>query len=162
MLKLVNAFKNSIIESMGDGYGFRLVLFLQGCPHHCKGCQNPSTWNVNGGVEYSIDDLFLCLQDIIDQGGYDGITFSGGDPLYQHEELNKLIFLIKDKYPELNITVYTGYVYEKIKELPIIKNIDYLVDGKFEQSLLSTTTKFRGSSNQRLLHLKDGLIAKIE
>lgn len=162
MIKLVKVFKESIIESMGDGYGFRVVLFLQGCPHHCKGCQNPQTWDINKGIDYSIEDLFFELSNVIDKGGYDGITFSGGDPLYQHEELNKLIIKVKNTYPNLNITVYTGYEFENISNLPIIKNIDYLIDGRFESDLFSRTTKFRGSTNQRLIHLKNGEILKIE
>lgn len=161
-MKIVKEFIKSIIESMGDGYGFNLVIFLQGCIHHCEGCQNPTTWNVDKGVHYSVDELFLLLQDKIEEGGYDGITFSGGDPLYQHEELNLLVLKLKEKNPKLNITVYTGYTFEDVQHLPVIKSIDYLIDGKFDKELAKMPPKFRGSSNQRLIHLKNGQVTKIE
>lgn len=164
---LAKKIKESIIESTLDGNGFRIVLFTCGCPHHCKGCQNAETWNINNGVEYSVREIADYLTDLYinNKGYHKGFTFSGGDPLYQKEELLELILLLKENLKEFDfdIWVYTGYLYEDIKEFEVLKHIDYLMDGKFIQEQRTYPLKsFRGSNNQRLLELKDGEIVSID
>jgi len=144
------------IDSIVDGPGLRTVIWTQGCPHHCKGCQNPQTWNVDGGGLVPISEVKKFIDEIDDQ---DGITFSGGDPLYQVEACLELAKYIKSK--GLNIWVYTGYNYEDVikmsKEKPVykefLKYIDVLVDGRFILEELDLNLLFRGSRNQRLIDI---------
>lgn len=159
---LAKELENSVIESLIDGDGVRLVVFLCGCPHKCKGCHNPITWDIKNGVTVHIDELSAYLIDRFRKGRFSGITISGGDPLYQASSLNSLVSQLKEYEPELNIWVYTGYEYTQVKQLPVIKLIDTLVDGKFEMDKRFPKKRFRGSFNQRILKLKNGEITHIE
>ena len=146
-------------ESFVDGEGIRYVIFTQGCTHHCKGCHNPQTWDFNGGKEISIDELledFEKNKDLLD-----GITLSGGDPLYQPYDTACFILEFKERYPDMSIWLYTGYTIERMIEeiekyhdwdiLNILENIDMLVDGPFILDQRDLSLNFRGSSNQRLI-----------
>lgn len=163
---LAKQLKDSIIESTLDGSGFRIVLFTCGCPHHCNGCHNVETWNINNGVNYSVEEIADYLADLYmkNKGYHKGFTFSGGDPLYQSDELLKLIILLKEKLKDKNfdVWVYTGYLYEDVKNFEVLKHIDYLMDGKFIKEERTYPLKsFRGSNNQRLLELKNGEVVSI-
>lgn len=141
---------NTVIkESIVDGEGLRYVIFVQGCPHHCKGCHNPQTWRTDKGHTVTIESL---LDDIKSNPLLDGVTFSGGEPMLQSEELTKLAKEIKKL--GLNIWCYTGFTYEQIKESKkdFLQYIDVLVDGKFieEQKCLG---EYYGSRNQRIIRL---------
>lgn len=138
-----------IKQSSVDGEGIRYVIFCQGCPHHCKGCHNPETWNPDKGYFIETDDI---LEEIKDDPLLDGVTFSGGEPFLQQESLIDLAKKIKNL--GLDIWCYTGYEYEEVKDSPLIKSglIDVLVDGKFIQEL-RTLGGFKGSSNQRIIRL---------
>ena len=144
-------------DSIVDGPGLRAVLWTQGCNHHCKGCQNPQTWDFNGGGLVPIE----MVKDAIDELEYqDGITFSGGDPMYQVDACNEIAdYAIKKG---LNIWVYTGFTYEEILELSkkkkvykeFLSKIDVLVDGRFILKERDLSLLFRGSRNQRLIDMK--------
>lgn len=149
--------ENATIESLTDGPGVRLVVFTCGCPHHCKGCHNPKSWDIKNGVKISTRELADYLLERYSEG-YSGITFSGGDPLFQSEALNELITLIREKVPNINVWCYTGYEYENVPDPKILPLIDVLVDGPFEEDKKFPQKKFRGSYNQRILHLKNGHI----
>jgi anaerobic ribonucleoside-triphosphate reductase activating protein len=141
-----------------NGEGVRVVLWLAGCSHHCKGCQNPITWDKNGGLlfdEKAKEELFEALGD----DDIDGITFSGGDPLFcdNREEVGKLIEEIATKFPQKNIWLYTGYLWEEIKDLPFIKYVDVIVDGEFQIDKLDNSLLWKGSSNQRVIDVKYSL-----
>ena len=153
-----------IYESFVDGQGIRLVVFLNGCEHKCKGCQNPQTWDMYSGKNFPVEMIakFINEKLIEGKGYYQGITFSGGDPLYQSKELNDLILLLKRDNPDIDIWCYTGFKYEEIKDLEVIRNIDVLVDGKYEEAKKCFDKPFRGSSNQRVISLKDGAVIKID
>ena len=138
--------------SLVNGDGCRYVIFLQGCPHHCKGCQNPDTWNPKGGQEISINELIWrspFTQKIID-----GVTLSGGDPFMQQEECLEYLKYIPAWW---NVWIYTGYLYEEIKDTELAKRADFIVDGKFERDKL-VEGWYGGSSNQRLIDVKKGRI----
>ncbi|GAA0121187.1 MAG: anaerobic ribonucleoside-triphosphate reductase activating protein [Clostridium argentinense] len=149
-----------IHESLTNGPGMRRVLFAQGCRHNCKGCFNSHTHNFNGGQTFNIDNI---VTDIKKNPLIKGVTFSGGDPIEQAEAFS----LIAKEVRKLNKNVwcYTGYTFEEIlknsekdsalKEL--IKNIDVLVDGKFDISKKDDGLKYRGSSNQRIIDVKRSL-----
>ena len=136
-----------------DGVGLRTSIYFVGCRHHCKGCHNPESWSIDNGKEYTIDQL---LETIKEEGF--NVTFSGGDPFYQVEEVTKLAKRIKEE-TNFNIWVYTGYLYEDILKDDHLKQmlpyIDVLVDGPFIEELRDEDLPFRGSRNQRILTLKD-------
>lgn len=150
-----------LFETMTDGSGLRTSIYSQGCLHHCPGCHNPQTWDFEGGKEYDVEELF----DIILMEPLSDVTFSGGDPMFQVEAFTQLAKLIKNKTNK-TIWCYTGYTYDFIKESPKLRQIlpflDVLVDGPFILEKRDTDLKFRGSSNQRIIHLKDGEIDWIE
>ena len=145
MLKINSVIKESIV----DGEGLRYVIFVQGCPHHCKGCHNPQTWSTKLGMFVDINTI---INDIKSNPLLDGVTFSGGEPMLQSEALTELAKEIKNL--GLNIWCYTGFTYEQIKESKkdFLQYIDVLVDGKFieEQKCLG---EYYGSKNQRIIKL---------
>ncbi len=142
-------------SSCSNGEGWRSVIFLSGCPHHCKGCHNPETWDFDSGEETTVDELFEMIKGNLDI--IDGVTLSGGEPfqLRYADDLVELTGRLKDL--GLTIWCYTGHIYENLVKNPefsrLLQNIDVLIDGPFKQELLDTQLKFRGSSNQRLLEL---------
>ena len=141
-------------DSIVDGPGLRAVLWTQGCSHHCKGCQNAQTWDFNGGGLVPLKMVY----DAIDELEYqDGITFSGGDPMFQPEACNEIAKYCKDK--GLNIWVYTGFTFEELMNMAkkkkvymdFLSKIDVLVDGRFVIEQKDLSLLFRGSRNQRLI-----------
>ena len=154
-------YHNITKDDMLNGDGLRVVLWVAGCDHCCKDCQNPITWDPNGGLEFdqaAKDELFESLsKDYIS-----GITFSGGDPLLygNREEVTSLAAEIRQKFPDKTIWMYTGFVYETIADLPVLEDVDVLVDGEFQIEKKDIRLKFRGSSNQRILDLPKSLAAK--
>ena len=148
-------------ETMVDGPGFRTSIYCQGCGHHCRNCHNSQTWDFESGKEYDVEELF----DIILMEPLSDVTFSGGDPMFQVEAFTQLAKLIKNKTNK-TIWCYSGYTYQEIKESPKMRQIlpflDVLVDGRYIDEKRNTDLKFRGSENQRILHLKDGEIDWIE
>lgn len=141
-------------ETMADGPGFRTSIYCAGCGHHCQGCHNPQSWDFDGGREMTVDELL----DIIKADEFSNVTFSGGDPLYQVEAFTELARRIKEETCK-NIWCYTGFKYETIladKRLSqILPYIDTLVDGPFIEALRDPELHFRGSSNQRIIHLTE-------
>jgi anaerobic ribonucleoside-triphosphate reductase activating protein len=129
--------------SLVNGDGIRFVIFTQGCGHHCKGCQNPDTWDFNGGTEMSVEQL---AEQIKAKKHIDGITLSGGDPFYQQDECVKLLKLL----PNINVWVYTGFSYNDIKDTPLAQMCDVIVDGMYVEEL-KCTGKMYGSSNQNII-----------
>ena len=147
-------------DSIVDGPGLRAVIWTQGCGHHCKGCQNPQTWDFNGGGLVPIKEVLKALDETEYQTG---LTFSGGDPMYQPEACNEIAKYAKKK--GMNIWVYTGYTWEEVLELgkknkaymDFLKNTDVLVDGRFVLKELDLSILFRGSRNQRLIDVPKSL-----
>lgn len=129
--------------SLVNGEGVRYVIFVQGCEHRCKGCQNPDTWDFNGGVDFPVDRI---AADVRKHRRIDGITLSGGDPFYQQEECVKLLKLL----PEYNVWIYTGFLYEEIADTELANMADVIVDGPFIEEL-RCDGKMYGSSNQRII-----------
>lgn len=145
-------------ETIVDGEGIRFSIYLAGCSHRCKGCHNPESWNPSAGFPLTETAIKTMSDQINANPLLDGITFSGGDPFYNPKEFLPVIRKFHE-YTKLNIWCYTGYTYETLLadplRRPILDYIDVLVDGKFEQALYSPYLEFRGSSNQRILKLKD-------
>lgn len=141
-------------ESVVDGVGIRVVVFLQGCPRHCFGCHNAALLTPEGGKQVSEEQLAADILQRLSPLHY-GVTFSGGDPLLQAESLNRVISLIREQKPDLNIWVYTGYHYEEVARLPVLRQIDVLVDGPFQMKERSLLLAFRGSANQRVIDMRE-------
>ena len=129
--------------SFVNGDGARYVVFTQGCIHHCKGCQNPETWNPIGGTEMTASEI---AADFRKHRLLDGITLSGGDPFCQQEACVELLKLL----PDVNVWIYTGFEYEEICHTELAKRADVLVVGRFREDL-RCEGKMYGSSNQRII-----------
>lgn len=150
-----------ITDDQLNGDGLRVVLFVSGCDHHCKNCQNPQTWDQNSGQKFTNKEKEKILQ-MLSEDYISGITLSGGDPLYSAniDCIYDLIKSIRNKYGiTKDIWLYTGYKFEDIlsfsKEL--IKNIDVLVDGEFIEELADKKYKWAGSTNQRVIDVQQSL-----
>lgn len=145
------------LGSIVDGPGIRLTVYTQGCNHHCKGCHNPETWDINGGSYMDTEDIFNILtKDPL----YDGITFSGGDPFEQAEPLAQLAKKIHNE-TLLDVIAFTGYLFEDLVKnnrfINLLKECDYIIDGRFDEDKKSYELLFRGSSNQRFIDVKRSL-----
>lgn len=151
-------YHNITKEDMLNGDGLRVVLWVAGCAHHCKNCQNPITWDPQGGLyfdEAAKQEIFEELEkDYIS-----GVTFSGGDPLYPEtrEDIFLLIREIKKKYPKKTIWLYTGYQWEDICEFPVIPYLDVVVDGRFIEELQDNNLPWKGSCNQKVIDVQTTL-----
>lgn len=147
--------------STSNGIGCRVVIWVSGCNHHCKNCQNPQTWNKDSGIPFDLDTIFeICNQ--LDKSYISGITFSGGDPLFpdNREIVWAISAVIKEYYPTKTQWLYTGYKWEEIKDLPIMDYLDVVIDGQYEDDKRDITLKWRGSSNQRVIDVQESLKQK--
>ena len=131
--------------SLVNGDGVRYVIFVQGCKHHCPGCQNQWSWDMDGGTDIPVE---MIAEDVRKHRMIDGITLSGGDPFYQQDECVELLKLL----PEYNVWIYTGFAYEEIADTELAKMSDVIVDGPFIEEL-RCDGKMYGSSNQRIIRL---------
>ena len=172
-------YHNITHDDMNNGDGLRVVLWLSGCSHHCYNCQNPQTWNPDSGIPFDES----AKQEIFNELSKDyisGITFSGGDPLYENnlDEVLKLVKEIRISFPDKTIWLYTGYDFdllnskyneykytpfaanadEWLTRLEIISNVDVLVDGKYIDEQKDITLKWRGSKNQRVIDAKQSRV----
>ena len=151
---------NTVSDSIVDGPGLRFTVFTQGCPHHCPGCHNPETHDPAGGREVSVAEL---EEEMGKNPLIDGLTLSGGDPFCQAAECADLARLAHEK--GLNVWTYTGYTYERLLEgdlpgaLELLEQTDVLVDGPFLLAEKSYEALFRGSTNQRLIDVKQSKAA---
>ena len=155
-------YHNITKQDMLNGDGIRVVLWVAGCNHHCKNCQNPITWDENGGLlfdESAENELFEALRE----NYIDGITFSGGDPLFPQNraEIFRLIKKCKQMYPQKTIWLYTGYLWEEIKDLKGLEDIDVICEGPFIDELKDNNLHWVGSSNQRVINVKESLKSKL-
>lgn len=143
-------------DSIVDGEGVRTVLWTQGCPHHCKGCHNPSTHDFAGGADV---DVSYIIEELASIKGQNGITLSGGDPMCQSEACLEIAKAAHSM--GLDVWCYTGFTYEAIirnpKQLELLKEIDVLVDGKFVLEEKSLDLYFKGSRNQRIIDVEKSL-----
>ncbi len=147
-------------DSIVDGEGLRTVIWTQGCSHNCLGCHNPNTHDFKGGFEIDVDELKSKIKNLKYQ---DGITLSGGDPFFQISACLEIARYCHSL--NLNIWCYTGYTFEQLMSLAkkntqiidFLKQIDVLIDGRFDLSKKSLNVKFRGSTNQRIIDVKRSL-----
>ncbi|MGG2065107.1 anaerobic ribonucleoside-triphosphate reductase activating protein [Bacillus sp. S14(2024)] len=146
---------NIIHDSVVDGEGLRTVVFFAGCPHRCFGCHNPQSWNICNGTEITKGEMITEIE----KNPLTDVTFSGGDPFFQAAEVKAIAKAVKKM--RKNLWIYTGYTLEEIQNsrnndmIELLQYADVLVDGRFELAKRDLTLPFRGSSNQRIIRLKE-------
>lgn len=151
-------YHNITKDDMLNGDGLRVVLWVAGCSHCCKECQNPVTWDPDGGLlfdEAAKNELFTELA----KPYISGVTFSGGDPLHAANRLDvrNLMAEIRQKFPEKTIWLYTGDIWERILHYPILQYVDVLVDGEFKVEEKDVKLLWKGSKNQRVIDVQKSL-----
>lgn len=140
---------------ISNGPGVRVSLFVSGCRNRCKGCFNPETWSFTYGQEFTWETLHE-IEEMLKNPNVSGLSILGGDPFEPEnsEWVETLCAYIRHNLPNKTIWVWTGYSFENLQDLPVMKYIDVLVDGKFEESLKDLRLKWRGSSNQRVIDIR--------
>ena len=149
-----------IRESIVDGPGWRFVVFVQACPHHCKNCQNPGTWDFDGGYETTVENIMKAVKE---DKLLTGVTLSGGEPFTQAKELAVLARKVREA--GLDVMSFSGYTYEELVNgatvdngwFDLLSELSLLVDGKFIEEQKSLELKFRGSRNQRIIDVRESL-----
>lgn len=152
MTRIAGIINNSVV----DGPGLRTAIFFSGCRRHCKGCHNPEAQDFNYGKEYTEDDIDKILT-LAKNVGDSGITLTGGHPLEPENYELAYEMVKKAKEYNLNVWLYTGYVFEQIPimYMDLISLCDVVVDGPFVENLKSNDCLYRGSTNQRLINIKE-------
>ena len=145
-------------DSMLNGDGIRAVVWVSGCNHACSGCQNPKTHDPDSGRKITTTDLHELIK-YISKDYVSGVTFSGGDPLYpaNRREVGLIASILKYASPKKTIWLYTGYLWKEINTLPLLANIDVLVDGPYIASLRDNQYHWAGSTNQRVIDVQRSL-----
>lgn len=141
---------------ISNGPGVRVSIFMQGCSFHCKNCFNQETWDFEGGQEFT-DDTINKVLELCNKPEVKGLSILGGEPMHPTniEGTTKLAKAFKEKYPEKTIWTWTGFKYEDIKDKDVFNYIDVLVDGQYKDELHDPTLKWKGSSNQRVIDIKE-------
>ena len=151
-----------IKDDTAAGPGLCVTFFTQGCPHRCAGCHNPETWDFKGGLEFHPKIINEIIEALSNRNIQRNFCIMGGEPLCAENEFLTLLLIIevKKQLPNTPIYLWTGYTIEELltkpntKTIDILKSIDFLIDGRYEQKLNDATLKMRGSSNQRIIDMK--------
>ena len=163
-MRYAGLIKNDIVDCDD---GICVSLWLQGCPHRCKGCHNPETWDFNGGIEIPIEELTKEIIKSINENGVErNFSVLGGEPLAPKNICNtaNIISNVRKKFPNIKIYLWTGYLFDKLEYdgdnkialKQIKKDVDIVIDGPYKEELRDTRLLLRGSSNQRILKFKRG------
>ena len=145
---------------ISNGPGIRVSIFMQGCSFHCKDCFNNETWDFKAGKEFN-DEVINKVLDLASLPHIVGLSILGGEPMHPNnrEGTIKLAKAFKKRYPDKDIWVWSGYLFDELKDIDGLSYIDTLVDGRFVLEQANPTLKFRGSSNQRVIDVKKSLKA---
>ena len=146
-------------NDFANGEGVCVSFWTQGCPHHCEGCQNPETWDFEGGLELPTDIRGQIIKAICANGITRNFSVLGGEPLCSQniEEVDQIITSVRAAFPQIKIFVWTGYTLEELQKeknehiINILSKIDILIDGKYEEEQRDITLELRGSKNQHIL-----------
>ena len=151
-------YHNITKDDMLNGDGLRVVLWVAGCSHCYKECQNPITWDPEGGIAFD-EAAKREIFEQLEKPYISGITFSGGDPLHaaNRYDVRNLMAEIKEKFPDKTIWLYTGDLWENIMHYAIMQYVDVLVDGEFEIDKKDNKLLWKGSSNQRVIDVQKSL-----
>lgn len=139
---------------VANGPGLRTTLFVQGCPHHCPGCFNPDTWDFDGGMEFTKEVKEEFFAKAL-KPGIRGFSILGGEPLAQGTDMLSLVQEIKDRFPDKDLWIWTGWTYENLNNLQktIVSYADVLVDGPFIEDEKDISLVYKGSKNQRVIDI---------
>ena len=147
-------------NDIANGLGVRVSLFVSGCRNHCEGCFQPQTWDFEYGQPFTreVEDEIL---EALRPDWIQGLSILGGEPMEAENQEALLPFLkrVKKEYSNKDVWLYSGYVYEQIKDAELLQYVDVLVDGPFVETLKDPSLAFRGSSNQRILNVQESLKA---
>jgi anaerobic ribonucleoside-triphosphate reductase activating protein len=143
--------------------GISVSFFTQGCPHKCKGCHNPETWDFNGGKEFNPKVLYEIYDALEANGIQRSFSIMGGEPMCEQNLFLTCMVLqnVKARFPKVKVYLWTGYYYEDLLKMSnpkvhlILDMVDVLIDGPYEESKRDITLKMRGSSNQSIINLKE-------
>lgn len=151
-------------ESIADGVGVRVVVFVSGCLHNCKGCHNPTSHSFTVGRPFTPELQEEIVDYIIKTPFITGITLSGGDPMYSAAELVPFVERVRRELPHISFWIYSGFTFEQIlddpEKLALLKLCDVLVDGEFILEQRDITLAYKGSTNQRIIDIQASLDAK--
>ncbi|MBR1889564.1 MAG: anaerobic ribonucleoside-triphosphate reductase activating protein [Alloprevotella sp.] len=143
-------------DTMVDGPGLRTAIYCAGCPNACPQCHNPQSWDIRNGRPTSTDEIM----QVVMADPFANVTFTGGDPMFQPEGFLELARAIRQQ-SQKTIWCFTGFLFEDLLRKPaqraLLEEIDVLVDGPFIARLRNTDLRFRGSSNQRIIDVKESL-----
>ena len=150
-----------LYNDMAAAPGVSVTFFSQGCPHHCKGCHNPETWDFKGGKEFTPDILNKIVEGLTAQDIQRNFCLMGGEPLCPENIFLSYLIVstVKEKVPGAKIYVWTGYTYEDLvaqnnkHTMMLLKVADVLIDGPYMEECRNVTLEMRGSSNQRIIDL---------
>ena len=150
-------------NDFADGEGVCVSLWVQGCPHHCPGCHNPETWDFNGGKEVPDDIRGEIVKAISANGITRNFSILGGEPLCEQnlDFVLNIITAIRAAYPNIKIYIWSGYTFKELIDKQderidkILQQANYLIDGKYDESLRDITLPLRGSSNQEIISLDE-------
>lgn len=149
-------------ESVVDGPGIRAVVFAQGCPHHCRGCHNPESWDFTGGYEMDTEQV---AEMILENRHVRGVTFGGGEPFAQAQAFAELARRLRPA--GLGVVAYSGYTFEQLLEMTkiepavgeLLEQVDILIDGSYREEERDLSLAFRGSRNQRIIDVPASLVS---
>lgn len=150
-------------ETINEGEGLRTVIFVSGCPFRCKGCHNPQSRDYDHGTPFTEKLQDKVIQDIKGNPLLKGrVTFCGGEPFANAEGLLDFTARLKREVPHANVWSYSGYTFEQLlkgneSQKTLLRELDVLIDGQFIEELKDLTLKFRGSTNQRIVDVKESL-----
>ena len=159
-MKYAGIIKNDFSAAPGISVSF----FVQGCPHHCKGCHNPETWDFDGGKEFTYDVLNDIAESLFANGISRSLAIMGGEPLCEQNIFLTLLVVktIKETYPDVKIYIWSGYTYDylishittNLHLKQVLDYADFLIDGPYVEELRDISLPMRGSSNQKIIDLK--------
>ena len=159
-MKYAGIIKNDFSAAPGISVSF----FVQGCPHHCKGCHNPETWDFDGGKEFTYDVLNAIAESLFANGISRSLAIMGGEPLCEQNIFLTLLVVktIKEKYPDVKIYIWSGYTYDYLMSYittnlhlkQVLDYADFLIDGPYVEELRDISLPMRGSSNQKIIDLR--------
>lgn len=143
---------------IANGPGVRVSIFMQGCTFNCKNCFNPETHDFAGGQEFT-DETIEHILALAEKDYIVGLSILGGEPMHPKniDSTGRLAKAFREKFPNKTVWVWTGFLFDNLKDKDALKYIDVLVDGQFVEELKDPRLKFRGSSNQRLIDVQKSL-----
>ena len=164
-MRYAGLMRNDIV----DGEGVCVSFWTQGCPHKCKNCHNPETWDFNGGYEVPEDIRGEIVKAISANGITRNFSILGGEPLCEQnlDLVYNIVTSVRTAYPNIKIFIWSGYTFKELIErqderiISILKQANYLIDGRYEDNLRDITLPLRGSSNQNIIKLIVHIIQKI-